>query len=178
MEGPNNPSPRAKEKLLDELRDAVGDEAVERADLDVEGAIHDVGRAKSPETGRSRLLLVVVGVTGVLVAAIIALALQSWIVFAVLLALHAIGTTIVVTTALRTTANVEKPAPTTVAMLEDEGVSDPEGALNRLVDQAAETDPHGRAGEIAEERGSITPSRDSSSQTDSDSTPPRTTPRQ
>ena len=99
-------------------------------------------------------------------AAIIALALQSWVVFAVILVIHAIGTTIVVTTTLRTTRNVEKPAPTTVAMLEDEGVSDPEGALNRLVDQAAETDPHGRAGEIAEERRSITPSRDSSSQSD------------
>jgi hypothetical protein len=53
-------------------------------------------------------------------------------------------------------------------MLESEGVSDPEGALNRLVDQAAETDPDGRAGEIAAERGSITPSRDSSGQTDDD----------
>jgi type IV secretory pathway TrbD component len=159
MEGPTKPSGRAKERLVDELRDAVGDDAVDRADLDIEAAIHDTGRTKTPETGRSRLLLVVVGV---LVAAIIALALQSWVVFAALLALHAIGTAIVVTTALRTTANVEKPAPTTVAMLESEGISDPEGALNRLVDQAAKTDPDGRAGEIAEERGSITPSRDSS----------------
>lgn len=168
MQGPIKPSAHAKETLVDELREAVGDDAVNRADLDVEGAIHDTGRAKTPETGRSRLLLVVVGVAGVVVAAIIALALQSWIVFAALLALHAIGTTIVVATALRTTTNVEKPSPTTVAMLESEGVSDPEGALNRLVDQAAETDPDGRAGEIAAERGSITPSRDSSGQTDDD----------
>jgi hypothetical protein len=166
--GPIEPSARAKETLIDELRDAVGDDAVNRADLDVEGAIHDTGPAKTSETGRSRLLLVVVGVAGVVVAAIIALALQSWIVFAALLVLHAIGTTIVVATALRTTLNLEKPSPTTVAMLENEGVSDPERALNRLVDQAAETDPDGRAGEIAEARGSVTPSRDSSSQTEDD----------
>jgi hypothetical protein len=168
VQGPIKPSARAKETLVEELRDAVGDDAVNRADLDVDGAIYDTGRAKTPETGRSRLLLVVAGAAGVIVAAIIALALQSWIVFAALLVLHAIGTTIVVATALRTTLNVEKPSPTTVAMLESEGVSDPERALNRLVDQAAETDPDGRAGEIAEARGSITPSRDSSSQTEDD----------
>lgn len=161
MQRESHPSERAKERLVDELRDAVGDDAVDRANLDVQGAIDDTGRAKMPEAGRSRMLLVVAGVTGVVVAAIIALALQSWIVFAALLVLHAIGTTIVVTTTLRTAANVEKPSPTTVAALENEGVSDPEGALNRLVDQAAETDPDGRAGEIARERGSITPSRSS-----------------
>lgn len=143
MQGPRKPSAHAKETLVDELRDAVGDDAVDRADLDVEGAIHNSDRATTPETGRSRLLLVVVGVAGIIVAAIIALALQSWIVFAVLLALHAIGTTIVVTTALRTTTNVEKPSPTTVAMLENEGVADPEGALNRLVDQTtSRASPH------------------------------------
>lgn len=163
MERQSQPTERAKERLVDELRDAVGDDAVARADLDVDAAITGSGRGKTPETGRSRLLLVIVGVTGVVVAAIIGLALQSWIVFAVLIALHAIGTTIVVTTTLRTTANVEKPAPTTVAQLENDGVRDPEGTLNRLVDQAAEADPDGRAGEIAEERGSITPSRDSDS---------------
>ena len=163
MERHTHPTPHAKERLVDELRDAVGDAAVERADLDVDAAIAGADRGKTPETGRSRLMFVVLGVTGVIVAAAVGLALQSWVVFGVLIALHAIGTTIVVTTALRTTANVEKPAPTTVAMLENEGVADPESALNRLVDQAAEADPDGRAGEIAAERGSITPSRDSTS---------------
>jgi hypothetical protein len=52
---------------------------------------------------------------------------------------------------------VEKPAPTTVAMLEEEGVNDPEGALNRLVDQAAEADEQGRAADVARERRSVTP---------------------
>jgi hypothetical protein len=72
-----------------------------------------------------------------LVAAIVGLTLKSWTVFGVLLALHAVATTIVVTIAFRTTTSLEKPAPTTVAMLEDEGVDDPEGALNRLVEQAS-----------------------------------------
>ncbi len=134
------PSDRAKHALVDELREAVGDEAVDRADLDVDRAIHDHNRHTTPETSRSRLMFVVIGAAGVLVAAIVALALESWIVLVVLLALHAIGTMIVVRTAFKATADVEKPAPTTQAMLEDEGVADPEGALNDLVAQTADRD--------------------------------------
>src|SRR5918994_3761042 len=157
MERRTEPSPEAKERLVDELRDAVGDEAVERADIDVDDAVAESGRGKTPETSRSRLMFVVFAAAGVLVAAVVALVLESWIVLIVLLMLHAIATAIVVTTTLRTTGNMEKPAPTTVAMLEDEGVDDPEGALNRLVDQVAEADEHGRAAEIADERRSVTP---------------------
>ncbi len=88
-------------------------------------------------------MFVVIGVAGIVVAAIVALALQSWIVLVVVLVLHAIGTTIVVRTAFKATANVEKPAPTTQAMLEDEGIADPEGALNDLVAQTADRDDEG-----------------------------------
>jgi hypothetical protein len=144
-----HPSPRAKDALVAELRDAVGDEAVERADLDVERAVRESNRGKSPEVARSRLLFVVVVVAGIVVAATAAFALESWVVFGVLIALHAIGTTIVVRVAFRATTNVEKPAPTTVALLEDEGVDDPEGALNQLVEQASSRDEGDRAARAA-----------------------------
>jgi hypothetical protein len=130
------PTPRAKQALMDELREAVGDEAVERSDVDVDRAVREHSRRASPaEANRSRLMFVVIGAAGVIVAAAVALALESWVVLVVLLALHAIGTTIVVRTAFKATTDVEKPAPTTQALLEDEGVSDPEGALNDLVAQ-------------------------------------------
>lgn len=45
----SEPTSRANDALIEELRDAVGDEAVERADLDVERAVRDSGRAKTPE---------------------------------------------------------------------------------------------------------------------------------
>lgn len=125
---------------MDELREAVGDEAVERSDVDVDRALRGHSSAAPSEASRSRLMFVVIGVAGVIVAGAAALALESWVVLVVLLALHAIGTTIVVRTAFKATTNVEKPAPTTQAMLEDEGVTDPEGALDDLVAQTADRD--------------------------------------
>jgi hypothetical protein len=157
MDRDTQPSPHAKERLVDELREAVGDEAVDRADIDVDRAIAESDRHKTPEAGRSRIMFVVFGALGVVVAGVIALLLDSWVVLIALLALHAFVSAIVVMTVLKATENVEKPAPTTVALLEDEGVDDPEGALNRLVDQAAEADERGRAAQIASERRSVTP---------------------
>ena len=140
------PSPRAKEALVDELRDAVGDDAVDRTDLDLERALGErPGRPKA-EANRARLMLAVTGAAGVAVAVVIALALQSWWLLIPLLALHALVTTIVVRTVLRASQDVEKPAPTTQAMLEEDGISDPEGALNDLVAQTAEQEDEQEAG--------------------------------
>ena len=129
---------------MDELRDAVGEEEVERADLDVDRAVRESGERTTPEASRSRLLFVVFAALGIMVAAIVALVLQSWIVLIVLLGVHALATAVIVLTVFRTTTEVEKPAPTTVAMLEEEGVDNPEGALNQLVEQAADRDEGGR----------------------------------
>lgn len=139
------PSQRAKEALVDELREVVGDETVERADLDVERALGESQPRPKAEANRSRLLLAVVAAVGIAVAVAIALALQSWWLLIPLLTLHAIGTFFVVRTTFRASTDVEKPAPTTQAMLEEEGVADPEGALNDLVDQATGRDEESRA---------------------------------
>ena len=138
--------------MVDELRDTVGDEAVDRADLDMDRALGEPRGRVRAEAGRSRLMLAVIGAAGVAVAVAIALALQSWWLLLPLLALHAIATTIVVRTVFRASTDVEKPAPTTQAMLEEEGVSDPEGALNDLVAQTAGRDEGSRAGRVLERR--------------------------
>jgi hypothetical protein len=169
------PNERARRALLDELRETVGDEAVERADVDVDRVLAEQDGRPAGELQRSRLLLAVAAAVGVAVAVAIALALQSWWVLVPLLALHATVTAIVVRTVFKASSNVEKPAPTTQAMLEEEGVADPEGALNDLVEQTADraqgsraertlrrredrADPDGdRAGEVARQQESWTP---------------------
>lgn len=167
---------RKRELLLDELKDAVGEEAVERADLDVDSALERQPSKLGAAFASSRLLLLVGGATLAVVGVIASLALENWLFFAVAIAVHAVLTVIVVGSALALTTEVEKPAPTVEAALEEEGVSDPSGALNDLVEQVegegegsrtkrlatedadgtgpAEQDP---AGAAARQQASITP---------------------
>jgi membrane protein implicated in regulation of membrane protease activity len=85
----------------------------------------------------SRLLLLVTGAALLATGVVVSLATASWVWFGVALAVHAILSGVVVVSALATATQVEKPAPTTVTTLEAEGVSDPEGVLNDLVEQVA-----------------------------------------
>jgi hypothetical protein len=139
---------RARELLVDELREAVGDEAVERSDLDVDRALDPQPRSLRAAFVSSRLLLIVLGGALLTVGVIASLATENWIWFGVAIAAHALISTVVIVTAFSLTGQAEKPAPTTVTALEAEGVADPEGALNDLVDQVAEQD----AGKSAEQR--------------------------
>jgi hypothetical protein len=126
---------RKRELLVDELKEAVGEEAVERADLDVDRALRRQPSKFGAAFASSRLLLLVVGATLAVVGVIASLALENWLFFAVAIAVHAVLTVVVVGSALALTTEVEKPAPTVEAALEAEGVSDPSGALNDLVEQ-------------------------------------------
>jgi len=130
--------------LIDELKDAVGEEAVERADLDVDRALDSRPRSLRAALVSSRLLLIVIGAALVTAGVIASLATESWIWFGVALAVHALFAGVVVATALTLSTQVEKPGPTTVTALEAEGVADPEGALNDLVEQVAGQDEGSR----------------------------------
>ena len=135
---------RARHLLIEELRDAVGDEAVDRADLDVDRALDPKPRSLRGAVVSSRLPLIVVG-SALLVAGVVAsLATESWVWFGVALGVHALFAGLVIATALTLTTAVEKPGPTTVTALEAEGVADPEGALNDLVEQVADQDEGSR----------------------------------
>ena len=135
---------RAQDLLVDELREAVGDEAVERADLDVDRALAPEPRSVRGAIVSSRMLLIVVGAALLVAGVVASLATESWIWFAVALGVHALFAAVVVGTALTQTTQVEKPAPTTVTALEAEGVADPEGALNDLVEQVADQEQGSR----------------------------------
>ena len=128
---------RKRDLLVEELKAAVGEEAVDRTDLDVDRALERRPSKLSAAFGSSRLLLIVIGSALLVVAVIAAFAFESWIVLPLALAVHALLAAVVVGSALVLATDVEKPAATTEAALEAEGVSDPGGALNDLVEQVA-----------------------------------------
>jgi|SRR5215212_2767205 len=118
------------ERLLErELRDAVGDEAAARAMQhagDAERAtLTDWITANGPLLAVSLAAFVVIGV-------ILALATGSWWAFVAALAVHAAGTLVVATTALRLTTETEHVSPELAARLEAEGVQDPDRAFTEL----------------------------------------------
>jgi hypothetical protein len=125
----------ARKLLVDELRDAVGDDAVDRADLDVDRAIDRRPRSLRAAFESSRLLLVVIAAVLLVTGVVASLALENWVFFGLAIAAHALCTVVVIGMAFALIGEAEKPAPTTEAALADAGVADPEGALNDLVDQ-------------------------------------------
>jgi uncharacterized integral membrane protein len=94
--------------------------------------------------GASRFLLALVVVAVAIVGSVILVGAGHWwalpIAVVVLLASFGLGAFMT----LKATTEVEKPAPETVARLEEEGVPDPEGAANERVgeeEQKAEVTP-------------------------------------
>ncbi len=72
-------------------------------------------------TGTPRMMVVLFGATGVVVAAVAALALQSWWVLFAVLALHATATAFVIGYTFRKAGEShEKPDPVTEARIEEE----------------------------------------------------------
>jgi Flp pilus assembly protein TadB len=126
---------QARKLLEDELRDAVGDERVERAALDIDRAIDRRPRSIATALKSSRLLLLVVGAALAVAGVVASLALDNWLLLVVALGVHAVFTVIVVGTALAMAGESEKPSPTAEAALAEQGVADPEQALSDLVEQ-------------------------------------------
>jgi hypothetical protein len=124
-----------RDLLVDELKAAVGEEAVEQADLDVDRALEGRPSRVAAALRSSRLLLIVTGAALLVVGVIASLALENWIFFGAAIAAHALLATVVIASALALATDGEKPAPTTEAALEEEGVGDPSAALDDLVDQ-------------------------------------------
>jgi Flp pilus assembly protein TadB len=126
---------RTEQLLVDELKEVVGDEAVERTDLDFERARQRPPARLGPLVASSRLLLLVAGASLLVVGVIASLALDNWLLLGVALGVHALLAAVVVGSALLLSTGTEKPAATTEAALEEAGVSDPSGALDDLVEQ-------------------------------------------
>lgn len=130
-------SEEARETLIDELEDAVGKEAVDKADLDVDRAISERPHPVRSAFATSRLLIILTGATALAVGMIAALALDNWWIVVGAMVVHGILTMVVISSSMTLFSQVEKPDPTVVAKLEEEGVDDPEPVINNLVEQVA-----------------------------------------
>src|SRR4051794_16426532 len=110
---------RKRELLIEELRQTVGEEAVEHADLDVDRALERRPSRGGAALRSSRLLLIVTGAVLLVVGVIASLAFENWIFFGAAIAAHAVLATVVIASALAlATDEGEKPAPTAEAALE------------------------------------------------------------
>jgi membrane protein implicated in regulation of membrane protease activity len=136
-------SPEANRLMTGELRDAIGSD---RAQVPAHRA-DDAGRL--PNSGRptlgvalatNRVLIAITFAVLLIVGVTVSLATGSWWAVVAACAVHALGTLIIVTMALRISTQVEHMAPGTAARLQDEGVADPDRALSDLLEQYAPDD--------------------------------------
>ena len=127
----------ARQTLIGELEDAVGKDAVEQADLNVDRAIGERPRPIRSAIATSRPLIILTGATALTVGVIASLALGSWLLLAVALVVHGLLTAVVVGTSMTLVSQVEKPDPNVVSKLEGEGVEDPEAVINDLIERVA-----------------------------------------
>jgi hypothetical protein len=151
------------ELLERELRDAVGEDAAARAmehadevraahaapgtpaaregasshrPVDAPGSAEPRGTLTSSITSRGPLLAVSFAAF-LVIGVIVSLATGSWWALVAALVVHAIGTLLVTTTALRLTTETEHVSPELAARLEAEGVQDPDRAFTELAAGAA-----------------------------------------
>jgi hypothetical protein len=134
--------PSAKQIMERELAEVVGPDAAHRTvETDRAEPVPErptlLGAAWS-----SRLLIGLLLVAALVVGAFLSLLTGSWWLLAAVLAVHFVGTTVVLVTVFRLLGDVEAPSATAAAALEARGVRDPEGELNRLIGRAA-ADEHG-----------------------------------
>ena len=87
---------------------------------------------------------------------IISLSTDSWWAVVAACAVHAVGTFIVASVALRVTTAVERVTPTTAAQLQEEGVGDPDQALSDMLERFGPGDDRGAADVVASGHNRVT----------------------
>lgn len=164
-------SPEANRILTEELRAAVGRDAVElpAERRHAERERHGRHSGVAVVLAGNRLLIAMTFLAALVVGAVVSLATGSWWFLPLALGVHALGTIAVVTVALGMTTQTEHMSPTAAARLEDEGVEDPDALLTDLVEAYAPEDRKGDeqqtpahedpAQATAEQRSSVTPSQ-------------------
>jgi hypothetical protein len=83
----------------------------------------------------NRLIVIITFLTFVVVGAIVSLAAGSWWILLAAVAVHAIATVLMTAGVLKATADVERPDQATLERMEADGVPDPEGTFNEMVEQ-------------------------------------------
>jgi hypothetical protein len=143
-----NLSPEANAALTEELQQAVGAQRVSMpADAPDPATAERAGDSAAKATAAStRPLFIVTLLAALTVGAVIALSTGSWWALLVAVAVHAVGTMVVVSGAIQLTTQIEHASPQTTARLEEEGVADPDRVLSDLVEEytgQAESSPSG-----------------------------------
>ena len=108
---------RERELLVDELRQAVGDEPVDRQPSRLGATLR-----------ASRPMLLLIGAALLIVGAVVSLTLGNWIFLGVAVLFYALVSTVVVGTAVAISAEQDRPEPTT----------DPRWGLSELAEQVGE----------------------------------------
>jgi membrane protein implicated in regulation of membrane protease activity len=119
-----------------ELVEAVGPEAAQRALAEEATSPPPQRQTLLGAAWSSRLLIGLLLVVALVVGAFLSVLSGSWWLMAGALAVHFLGTAIVLVFVFRLLSDVEAPSPTASAALEARGVRDPEGELNRLIERA------------------------------------------
>jgi hypothetical protein len=132
----------ARRRLTEELREIIGAERV-----CVPPDRPHPSRGEHPPPARPvavlaehRLFLAITFLAFLTIGAIVSLITGDWWLLAVAAGVHAIGTMTVILLTLRMTMITERPSPTAVALLEEEGIRDPEGYFAELVHEFTEDD--------------------------------------
>jgi hypothetical protein len=121
----------SRREMHRELEDAVGHH-VDRETAD--RALDGPPRSRFATAISDNELLLGITLAGALVVGIIlSLALDSWLFLVLAIAVHAVGTVAVTLLAIWLATSGDRPDPRTVARLEQEGVRNPEQALNDAV---------------------------------------------
>jgi membrane protein implicated in regulation of membrane protease activity len=145
----------ARDMLRGELREVVGERRAQEAER--KGALDEAIDGRRPKTvagvlSESRELIAITFFATLVVGALIALITGAWWLIFVALVLHAIGTVVVVGTALSLATRGESPDPRTAAALEARGVTDPDAALDHAVEVATEGEEGREGGETSATR--------------------------
>jgi hypothetical protein len=158
-------TPEANRLLTEELREIVGADEVDvpTSRVEHEHDRHGTHSRWGAALASNRVILIVGFAMAVVVGAILALATGKWWVILIPLAVHAVGTFFVAGLALQATTEMEHPAPTVAARLEEEGVADPDRVLTDLAaefspdadEQRTELTPSHRSEPVAEDDGPI-----------------------
>jgi hypothetical protein len=140
-------SPEANRLLTEELRAIIGadevDVPVDRAD-----PAHEAHGRHSPWVANvidARIGAVFTGLAAICVAAVVAVTWGSWAILVVALAILVAATLLALRSLLSLADEVEHPDPETVALLEAEGVGDPDRVLDDLVHEFRPSPPTGPA---------------------------------
>jgi hypothetical protein len=163
-------SAEANAALTEETRRAVGADRVRMAagSADPASRSRAGGSAAKATAVALRPVFIITLLAGLTTGAIVSLATGSWWALIAAAAVHAIGTIVVASGAIQLTTETEHASPQTTALLEGEGVADPDRVLSDLVEEytgTAASSPTGgvvSAGETAStapaaERRALTP---------------------